>query len=89
MDLRHLTCLDIRYFADSRFTAGKSEATVSNAVSLLRRVINLPIDAKALSRNPVPKMMREVMESARAHPERRPTRNRDAWTPDKRGSSWT
>jgi len=86
MDLRHLTHLDIRRFADSRFAAGKSEATVSNAVSLLRRVINLLIDAKALSRNPVPKMMREVMESARAHPERQPTRNRDAWTPEE---AWT
>ncbi|HXZ24444.1 MAG TPA: tyrosine-type recombinase/integrase [Methanomassiliicoccales archaeon] len=86
MDLRYLTHLDIRRFADSRFEAGKSEATVSNAVSLLRRVINLLIETQVLSCNPVPRMMKEVAESARAHPERQPTRNRDAWTPEE---AWT
>jgi len=86
LDLRHLTHLDIRRFADTRFEAGKSEATVSNAVSLLRRVINLLVETQVLSCNPVPRMMREVAESARAHPERQPTRKRDAWTPEE---AWT
>jgi hypothetical protein len=96
MDLRRLTRLDIRQFADRCFTLkrllpdgtvehGLSEATVRNCVSILRRVINTLVlgpEVEEMREHPVPRPMMEVQESARAHPGRKATRRREAWSPE-------
>jgi integrase len=82
MDLRRLTHLDIRRFAESRFELGKSASTVVNALSLLRRVLNLLVEERVLESNPVPKAMKVATEVARAFPSAGQRSNRDAWSPE-------
>jgi integrase len=69
MDLRRLSALDIRQYADARFATGCSDYTVKGEVSVLRRVLNALVEAGSLERNPVPRIMVAVQESARAHPD--------------------
>jgi integrase len=82
MDLRNLRALDVRQYADSRFATGRSVHTVKGEVSILRRVLNSLVENGALERNPVPRIMTSVAESARAHPDPRRAESRDAWTPE-------
>jgi len=81
-DLRRITGLAVRQYADARFEAGASLHSVRGEVSLLRRVLNALAEAGALERCPVPRMMAHVTASARAHPDPGRREIRDAWTPE-------
>ncbi len=80
MDLRRLATLHIRHYADARFGAGASPHTVKGEVSILRRVLNALVENGIFERNPLPKIMAPVAESARAHPDPERRGLRDAWT---------
>jgi len=82
MDLRNLRALDVRQYADSRFATGCSAHSVKGEVSILRRVLNSLVENGALERNPVPRIMASVAESARAHPDPNRAESREAWTPE-------
>jgi hypothetical protein len=51
-DLRITTRDDMRAFAEARFEAELSAATISNALSVLRRVFSLHVEAGLLDINP-------------------------------------
>jgi transposase len=86
MDLRRLATLHIRHYADARFGAGASPHIVKGEISILRRVLNALVENGILERNPLPKIMAPVAESARAHPDPERRRSRDAQTTQE---AWT
>jgi integrase len=77
-DLRAITRDDLLLFAADRFGAGKSAATIRNALSALRRVYSLHVEAGLLERNPCEGCGALVGKVARRY--ERGVREVDAWT---------
>ncbi|MCR9093483.1 MAG: tyrosine-type recombinase/integrase [bacterium] len=78
-DLRALTRDDMRRFVEDRFEAGKSAATIRNALSALRRVYSLHIEAGLVERNPAARCGDMVRRIGRRY-EGQGVREVDAWT---------
>ncbi len=78
-DLRTLTRDDMRAFAEDRFKAKKSAATIKNALSALRRVYSLHVEEGVLDRNPVARCGELVARIGRRY-EGQGVREVDAWT---------
>jgi integrase len=78
LDLRDLRETDARRFAAETLKEGKSGDLVANALSVLRRTLNLAVDAGLLGANPMPqlgKLIAQARESDRTEISRP-----DAWT---------
>ena len=80
-DLRTLTRDDIRAFAVNRFEDKKSAATITNALSVLRRVYSLHIEAGLLEKNPATGCGDMVTRISRRY-NNTGVREVDAWTRD-------
>lgn len=78
-DLRGIVREDLIEFIDARFTEGKSAATIKNALSALRRVYSLHVEAGLLDRNPAVNCGQLVAQIERKHHEGG-VREVDAWT---------
>lgn len=81
LDLRQLSNAKVREFAASVLDGGKarrSGSVAANAISILRRVVNLAVNDGLLDRNPVTEWARVIRE-ARTKTAREASR-RDAWT---------
>lgn len=78
-DLRVLTRDHIRASAVDRFDARKSAATITNALSVLRRVYSLHVEAGVLERNPAQGRGDMVQKIARRY-DNVGIREVDAWT---------
>jgi integrase len=78
-ELRALSRDDIRAFAVNRFELGKSAATITNALSVLRRIYCLHIEAGILDRNPAQGCGDMVQKIARRY-DNIGVREVDAWT---------
>jgi integrase len=80
-DLRTITRDDIRAFAEERFEAELSAATITNALSVLRRVCSLHVDAGLLDINPATGCGDMVKRISRRYAGQG-IREVDAWTRD-------
>ncbi len=80
-DLRNLTRDDMRSFATDRFKAKLSAATITNALSALRRVFSLHVEAGLLDRNPAQGCGDMVAKIGRRYAGQG-VREVDAWTRD-------
>jgi len=78
-DLRVLNRDDIRRFIENRFEAGKAAGTIRNALSALRRVYSLHIEAGLLERNPAARCGDMVARVGRRY-SGQGVREVDAWT---------
>lgn len=78
-DLRSLTRDDIRAFIEDRFEAKKSAGTIRNALSALRRVYSLHVEAGLLERNPAARCGDMVARIGRRY-SGQGVREVDAWT---------
>lgn len=78
-DLRTITRDDIRAFTIDRFEAGLSAATIKNALSALRRVYTLHVEAGQLDVNPATRCGELVAKIGRRF-EGQGVREVDAWT---------
>lgn len=77
-DLRDLSMNDVLRFADLKLEADLSIAVVQNSLSLLRRVINLHVEAGLLPRNPIPKIGKMISDVADRYEAE--ARQPDAWS---------
>lgn len=78
LPLRAISEADLIAFAEATVTAGKSPSTAGNALSLLRRVCQLYVQAGLLDRNPCARVGALIARVQRRHdPE---IRQADAWT---------
>ena len=80
VDLRALTREDLLAFAENRLKTGLSARTVEGALSILRRVCQLHVDAGLLDKNPALGAGRLVARVARRHDQN--PKDVDAWTRD-------
>jgi len=80
MDLRSLTREDVIRFADDRMKAGLAPRTVETALSLLRRVCTLHLEAGLIDENPALGSGKVVARVARRF--EHTARDIDAWTHD-------
>ncbi len=78
-DLRTLTRDDMRAFIENRFEAKKSAGTINNALSALRRVYSLHVEAGLLDRNPALRCGDMVARISRRYTGQG-VREVDAWT---------
>ena len=78
LPMRALGEADLIAFAEATVTAGKSPATAGNALSLLRRVCQLYVEAGLLDRNPCARVGALVARVERRHASE--IRQADAWT---------
>jgi integrase len=77
-DLRELGDADVAALAGAIARAGRSAATFTNAVVILRRVCRLAVEAGLLARNPIPGAGRIARQVARQAPGG--IRTVDSWT---------
>lgn len=80
-DMRSVGREDLIEFIDDRFRAKKSAATIKNALSALRRVYSLHVEAGVLDRNPALNCGKLVAQIERKYVEEG-VREVDAWTRD-------
>ncbi|MCR9093420.1 MAG: tyrosine-type recombinase/integrase [bacterium] len=80
-EIRGITREDLIEFIDDRFRAKKSAATIKNALSALRRVYSLHVEAGLLDRNPAINCGQLVAQIERKYVEEG-VREVDAWTRD-------
>ena len=78
-DLRSITRDDIRAFIENRFEADKAAGTIRNALSALRRVYSLHVEAGLLDRNPAARCGDMVSRIGRRY-SGQGVREVDAWT---------
>lgn len=78
-DLRVITRDDVRVSIEERFKRGKSAATIRNALSVLRRVYSLHVEAGLLDRNPAARCGDLVAKIGRRYTGQG-VREVDAWT---------
>lgn len=77
-DLSSLRASDAQRFVAEALKAGKSGDLVANALSILRRVLNLAVEDGLLEKNPMPRLGRLIADARRRT--RREAHRRDAWT---------
>lgn len=77
-DLRAISRDDIREFIEDRFDAGRSASTIRNALSALRRVYSLHVEAGLLDANPASRCGELVERIGRRYSDG--VREIDAWT---------
>ena len=77
-DLRDLRAEDCHRFAAGVLEEGRSGDLAAGCLSILRRVLNLAVEANLVGANPVPGMGRIITQAAQRT--RREVRRPDAWT---------